>query len=449
MPTDITAAPFIDQYFGLWMFESSLFWSQFELMRKCDLHLHLQSDAVANAQSAAKQPAKVENKIATIQIGGKMMKQASSMGGGTSTVAVRRQVRAAMADSEVAAVALHIDSGGGTAAGTEELADDVASLAKVKPVLAFIEDLGASAAYWVASQATHISVNAAGLVGSIGTYGVVYDQSGQAAMEGIKAYVVNAGKYKGMGTPGTEVTQDQLAEWKRNVDAINSRFLSGVARGRNMNVAKVEEIADGRVHIGSEAMAMGLVDSVESFDAAFSRLQFSARKKKGIRMLADHIQPETNNREVIEMSAETIKPVAATSKEIKASCPGCSADFILAQLDKSATISDVKDAWSEQLANELKAERDKSAAEAAKVETLTNEVAELKKKPGKSGVSPVGGATNSGDGAGDGVDPIATWNELVAAEFQVTKNRQTAMRNCVVNNPDAHKAFIEAYNSTI
>jgi ClpP class serine protease len=88
---------------------------------------------------------------------------------------------------------------------------DVREANKKKPVTAYIEDLGASAAYWVASQAGKIYSNEPGFVGSIGTYLVVEDWSGAA--EGAwasKVHVVKAGEFKGAGYPGTPVTDAQL-----------------------------------------------------------------------------------------------------------------------------------------------------------------------------------------------------------------------------------------------
>jgi signal peptide peptidase SppA len=241
MPTSLAAVPHLDQWFGLWAMEEARFWSAYEFLRRLDLHLHLSSGAVQAAQQQAATSGKLfeqRDGIALIGIHGRMMKQASSLSDGTSTVLARRQIRAAAADADVKAILLHIDSPGGTAAGTADLAADVSVAGNQKPVWSFVEDLDASAAYWVASQSQRVSANATALVGSIGTYGVVYDMSGAAAMEGVKAFVVRAGKFKGMGTPGTEVTQEQLAEMQRTVDGLNEHFLAGVAGGRKLSATR-------------------------------------------------------------------------------------------------------------------------------------------------------------------------------------------------------------------
>ena len=442
MPSDLSCVPFIEQYFGLWLYEESRFWSQFDVLKKCDLHLHLQSERPAEARTAAREPAKIVGRNAIIQINGKMMKQASSSGG-SSTVAVRRQIRAAMNNADITGVALHIDSPGGTAAGTQDLADDVAALAAIKPVIAYVEDLGASAAYWVASQATHIATNRSGMVGSIGTYGVVYDMSGAAAMEGVKAYVVRAGQFKGMGTPGTEVSQEQLAELQRNVDALNSHFLSAVASGRGMSLDSVKTLADGRVHVGDEAKKMGLVDSVESFDAAFARLQSMTTKKRGAKMMADHITPEsTVDTTAKEPSmSEVVTPKVATSKEIKAACVGCSSDFVLAQLEAGATMDAVKDAWIEQLAADRDAEQAKSADLSAKLTEAESKAA----TPPKSGVTPIGSSQSQSVSA----DPIAEFAEAVKEKQSSGMDRQRAMSLVIAENPQLHQDYLTAYRDGV
>jgi protease-4 len=130
--------------------------------------------------------------VAVISLTGKLMKQQASMGGGTSTVQARRDIRAAASDPDIGAILLRIDSPGGTAAGTKELADEITAAKTKKPVWAYVEDMAASAAYWAASQASRIIANETALVGSIGTYGVVQDTSGMAAMEGVKVHVIRS-----------------------------------------------------------------------------------------------------------------------------------------------------------------------------------------------------------------------------------------------------------------
>jgi hypothetical protein len=133
----------------------------------------------------------------------------------------------------------------------------------------------------VASQASRIIANETALVGSIGTYGVVQDTSGMAAMEGVRVHVIRAGAFKGAGTPGTEITAEHLTEMQRTVDGLNEYFLAGVAAGRSMLTAvRVRELADGRAWLAAEAKTLGLIDAIGSFDQALSELQSQAKPRR-------------------------------------------------------------------------------------------------------------------------------------------------------------------------
>jgi len=206
--------------------------------------------------------------IAIVSLKGPLMKPWSKYGG-TSTVFARKMIRDSVSAGNVSGIMLHIDSPGGTVSGTHDLALEIQRAAKAKPVFAHIDDLGASAAYWVASQAQKVTANATALVGSIGTYSVVHDMSGQADMLGIKVHVISTGAFKGAGIPGTEITEDQLAEMQARVDDLNEFFLRGVSNGRDMDREELNKIADGRVFIASKARSFGLVDKVTHFSKAY------------------------------------------------------------------------------------------------------------------------------------------------------------------------------------
>ena len=135
-------------------------------------------------------------------------------------------------DADVRAFTLlHIDSPGGHVAGTKELADDVAAVDQSKPVHAYLEDAGASAAYWIASQARSVTANAMAMVGSLGTFTVLYDLSKAAAMEGVQVRIVSTGERKGAAAPGTPVTDADVAEAQRLVDGFDAFFRAAVRDG--------------------------------------------------------------------------------------------------------------------------------------------------------------------------------------------------------------------------
>lgn len=211
------------------------------------------------------------NGIATIEIVGPLMKGDSKFGG-TSTVRTRRAIRLAVQDSQVGGIMLVIDSPGGTVSGTSELGADIKLADSQKPVFAHIDDLGASAAYWAASQARFISANDTAEIGSIGTVAVVVDSSEQAAAEGIEVHIISTGAYKGAFADGAPVTPEHLAYMQDRVDNLNGHFLKAVSKGRKMSMAQVGKVADGRVFGAAASQELGLIDKVQRLDVTQAAL---------------------------------------------------------------------------------------------------------------------------------------------------------------------------------
>ena len=289
----IADVPHLDQWFGAWAIQPEKLNGLAELVRGMDLRSHL--DAVSEGKNqhvnAMVRGGEFYNDymivvdgIAIACCSGPMMKHRASMSSNTSTVALRRSIRMAANDTAIRGIMVCIDSPGGTVAGTQALADELAAAAKVKPTHAFIEDLGASAAYWFASQANHVSAGPTALVGSIGTFAVVEDYSKLAESKGIKVHVVKAGENKGTGVPGTPVTDEQLAELQQLINGLNAHFLAGVSAGRKLSMAAVQKLNDGRVHLADAALDLKLIDAVETFDAAYDRLNQQTNSSRNIRM---------------------------------------------------------------------------------------------------------------------------------------------------------------------
>jgi signal peptide peptidase SppA len=192
---------------------------------------------------------------------------------GTSTNQARKALQTATNDPSVKAIMLHFDTPGGSFAGSDEFAADVAKAAQVKPLAAHADDLVASAGMYVASQAPRLTLNPTGEAGSIGTYAVVEDISGAAELAGVKVHVIKTGDFKGMGTPGTEITEPQIARLQSMVNTAQTFFSAALQRGRNMSKAQVDAlVADGGTYFAKDAKAKGLIDAVESYDAALEKL---------------------------------------------------------------------------------------------------------------------------------------------------------------------------------
>lgn len=211
-------------------------------------------------------PARVtEDGIAVIQMSGPMTKGQSKFGG-VDTVEARNLIRAFAADTNISAIVLNIDSPGGTVAGTDDLAHDVASAARTKPVIAQIDDEGASAAYWIAAQASAVYANPSAHVGSIGVYAVIEDSSEAAAAAGVKVHVISTGGMKGAMADGTPVTPEQLAYAQERVNAANAMFTDAIRKGRKMSASAVAKVNDGRVWGAAESLSLGLIDGIQRMD---------------------------------------------------------------------------------------------------------------------------------------------------------------------------------------
>lgn len=324
-PVGWREAPYVDQLMGLWAMREMAFRTLCQTLGAFDLSMHMAGSEPNKArEKAAGGVGEIVDGVALIEIRGSMAKQQVSAFSGTSTVAARQAVRAAATDESVKSIMLVVDSPGGTVAGTGELAADIGSAAQKKPVIALIEDMGASAAYWAVCQATQVYAQPAAMVGSIGTYGVVYDSSQAAADRGIKVHVVRAGQFKGTGVPGTEVTPEQLADLQSQIDAVNELFLQAVSSGRKLPMDKVRGIATGQVWIGRGAVASGLIDDVATFDQAFELA--ATGKTKSLRTRLG-------------------KPGTASFAELTAAVPYASAEFLCSQLKREATVDEAQRAW--------------------------------------------------------------------------------------------------------
>jgi len=234
--------------------------------------------------------------IAVLQVTGMLIKGDSKYGG-SSTIRLRHAVRRAKEDPAVQGGILQIDSPGGTIAGVSDLADDLADFNREKPLWAFIEDLGASAAYWLASQAGRIAANRTAEVGSIGVYCVVEDLSGAAEAAGIKVHVIGSGPYKGLGVEGTPITDEHLAYLQASVDDAFAHFTADVkrGRGRRLGADRLAESADGRVFPAADAKARGLIDAVESLDDTVAALAKEIQAQAGNRRRRAEVQKLKEN----------------------------------------------------------------------------------------------------------------------------------------------------------
>lgn len=216
-----------------------------------------------------------EGSTAIIPIHGVMAQRplpGGSTGRSASSENIGRQVDQAASDPAVKAIVLHIDSPGGSVAGTRELAAKVRAARDAKPVIAQVDSLAASAAYWVASQATEVVSTPGGDVGSIGVIAVHENIAGMLEKEGIQNTIISAGKYKAEGHPFGPLGDEARAHFQGLVDEAYRDFIDAVAGGRGVPTKTVEaHYGEGRLLPAPRALTAGMIDRVQTFDETLAR----------------------------------------------------------------------------------------------------------------------------------------------------------------------------------
>lgn len=191
----------------------------------------------------------------------------------TSTERLGAAVRAAVANPDVGAVVLDVDSPGGSVFGVQELGDTIYSLRGQKPIVAVANAVAASGAYWIASQADEIIVTPSGTVGSIGVITSRTDASGAYEKAGVRKEYVTAGKYKAEGNDTGPMTDEERAYTQGLANTYYGAFTKAIARGRGLgiDVVRGEAFGEGRMRLAKEAVTAGMADGVDTLDAVIAR----------------------------------------------------------------------------------------------------------------------------------------------------------------------------------
>jgi protease-4 len=208
------------------------------------------------------------SKVAVIPIQGTVQKRGGYCSLGTKDLVAH--LAAANRDPEISAIVLDIDSPGGQVDGTEELAQAVALSSK--PVVAYVDGLGASAAYWIASQASHIFINSASTAyaGSLGVLCMNIFQGAYLEKQGFKVEILRSSRAvdKARMNGVEEITPEVRAAVQADLDQIGETFIEAVTKGRAGKLSTKEDVFTGKVYKGSDAKKHGLVDAIGSLQDA-------------------------------------------------------------------------------------------------------------------------------------------------------------------------------------
>lgn len=175
---------------------------------------------------------------------------------------------------------IRINTPGGSVYYADELYNKILQYKKStnNPVYVYMEDMAASGGYYVSAAADKIFANRNCWTGSIGvTTGTMINIKGLLDKLGIKAVTITSGRNKSMGSATEDMTDEQREIMQSLIDDSYERFIDVVAKGRNMKVDRVREIADGRVYTASQAKSLDLVDRVCSEEDARNYISKKSR----------------------------------------------------------------------------------------------------------------------------------------------------------------------------
>ncbi len=189
----------------------------------------------------------------------------------TSSQEIIDFIEKANKNKNIRAIILEINSPGGSAVASEEIAN---ALKKTnKTTVAWIREVGASGAYWVASASDYIIASRASITGSIGVISSYLEFQGLLEKNNITYQRLVAGEYKDIGSPFKKMTSEEKLIFQQSLDSIRSIFVSEVARNRNLNKKEVDKLANGLFYLGIQAKELGLVDQLGSKDEVISYIE--------------------------------------------------------------------------------------------------------------------------------------------------------------------------------
>ncbi len=212
---------------------------------------------------------------------------------------VVEQLRKFADDSSVKAIVLHVNSPGGGAAASEEIYREVLRIRdqKKKRIVASIETVGASGAYYVSSAANKIFADNASIVGSIGVIAEWYNYEELMKWAKLQQITLKAGEFKDTGSPTRPMTPDERAYMQGLIDNMHVQFIHSVAVGRKMTDDQVRALANGKVWTGEEAVPLKLIDQVGDFRAAIE----DTAKSVGIKGEPTLVHPEKDRKSVLDL----------------------------------------------------------------------------------------------------------------------------------------------------
>ncbi len=217
----------------------------------------------------------------------------------TSADTTVEQLRRFDDDGSIKAIVLHIDSPGGGAATSQEIYHEVLRIRneKKKPIVASIESVGASGAYYIASATNKIYANEASIVGSIGVILEWTNYGDLLRWAKLKPEIIKAGEFKDIGSPTRDLAPSERAYMQTLVDNMHTQFIHDVAAGRNLTVDQVHALATGQVWTGQQALPLHLIDKAGDFREAL----LDTARQSGISGEPNIVKPSVKHKTILDL----------------------------------------------------------------------------------------------------------------------------------------------------
>lgn len=211
--------------------------------------------------------------VALIPITGLVIAEGSAGFGREATTSTEtiKLIEKAEKNPAVKAILFEINSGGGSAVASKEIADAI--LRTKKPTYSLIREVGASGAYWIASATDKIIASELSVTGSIGVLASYLEFAGLLERYNITYQRLVAGQYKDIGSPYKKLAQDEQEILQQKINKIHEYFISAIAKNRNLSIEKVRELATGEFSLGIEAKELGLIDILGDKETAIELIK--------------------------------------------------------------------------------------------------------------------------------------------------------------------------------
>lgn len=202
-------------------------------------------------------------------------------------------------DDSIKAIILHVNSPGGGVAASEEIYRAVKRIRdeKKKRIVASIETVGASGAYYVSSATNKIYADKGSIVGSIGVIAEWVNYGELLRWAKLKDMTMKAGEFKDTGSPTRDLTPAEREYLQGLIDNMHAQFIQAVAEGRKLKVEDVRAIANGKVWTGEQGVGLKLVDQEGDFETVVKETAAAA----GIKGDPVLVHPEKDRKTVLDL----------------------------------------------------------------------------------------------------------------------------------------------------